>query len=82
LSFGPRLRGLNLLVHLGGALLAVSYFHWVNPAAIADGAPVTGSEIAFLVLAFGLLNAILRRIATRSLAAVARGECAAGRPAG
>lgn len=68
LSMSVRLRGLNLLAHLGGALLTVVYFHEVDPTAVAGGVPVVGAEIAYFVLAFGLLYAILKRVSTRWLA--------------
>jgi class 3 adenylate cyclase len=68
LSFGARLRSLNLLAHLGGAVLTVVYFHEVDPTAAVGGLPVTGAEIAYFVLAFGLLYAILRRVSTRWVA--------------
>jgi adenylate cyclase len=63
-----RLRGLSLLANLGGAVLTVVYFHEVDPTAAVGGLPVTGAEIAYFVLAFGLLYALFKRVSTRWLA--------------
>ena len=50
-----------MLGNLGGALLTFLYFHDVDPAAVRGGAAVTGAEIVYFVLAFGLLFAIGRQ---------------------
>ena len=68
LSFGNRLKALNLLAHLSGALLTVVYFHEVDPTAASSGVPVTGAELGYFVLAFGLLYGGLRQISGRWLA--------------
>jgi adenylate cyclase len=68
LGFRTRLQCLLVLGNLGGAVLTFLYFHYVDPVAVSGGVPTTGVEIAYFVIAFGLLSFAARRIAKRWLA--------------
>lgn len=72
LSFRGRLQSLMVLGNLGGAVLTFLYFHDVDPAAVRGSVPTTGAEIAYFVIAFGLLSAIGRYLAKRWLAPLTR----------
>ena len=68
LSFGARMMGMTVFGNLGGAVLTFVYFHDVDPTAVGGGVATTGAEIAYFVLAFGLLFAIGRHLSMRWLA--------------
>ena len=68
LSFRAHLQTLMVLGNLGGAVLTFLYFHYVDPMAVSGGVATTGAEIAYFVVAFGLLSVIGRRLAKRWLA--------------
>ena len=68
LGFRTRLQSLLVFGNLGGAVLTFLYFHYVDPMAVSGGVPTTGAEIAYFVIAFGLLSVAGRRLAKRWLA--------------
>ena len=65
LSFRARLTALAVLGNLGGAVLTFVYFHDVDPTAVRGGLATTGGEIAYFVLAFGLLFAVGKQLSAR-----------------
>ena len=67
-SFRAWLQGLMVLGNLGGAVLTFLYFHYVDPMAVSGGVATAGAEIAYFVIAFGLLSVIGRYLAKRWLA--------------
>ena len=72
LTIRPWLQGLMVLGNLGGAVLTFLYFHYVDPTAVGGGVATTGAEIAYFVIAFGLLSVIGRGLAKRWLAPLTR----------
>jgi adenylate cyclase len=72
LSFRAHLQSLMVLGNLGGAVLTFLYFHYVDPMAVSGGVATTGAEIAYFVVAFGLLSVIGRHLAKRWLAPLTR----------
>ncbi len=72
LSSRVHLQTLMVLGNLGGAVLTFLYFHYVDPMAVSGGVATTGAEIAYFVIAFGLLSVVGRRLAKRWLAPLTR----------
>ena len=80
-SFRARMLGLTVLGNLGGALLTFLYFRDVDPTAVSGRGATTGAEIAYFVIAFGLLFAVGRHLSMRWLAPLTRaGAVPAARP--
>ena len=71
-SFRAHLQILMVLGNLGGGVLTFLYFHYVDPMAISGGVATTGAEVAYFVIAFGLLSVIGRYLAKRWLAPLTR----------
>jgi len=71
-SFRAHLQSLMVLGNLGGGVLTFLYFHYVDSKAFGGGVATTGAEIAYFVLAFGLLSFIGRHLAKRWLAPLTR----------
>ena len=71
-SFRARLQTLMVLGNLGGGVLTFLYFHYVDPMAVSGGVATSGAEIAYFVIAFGLLSVVGRHLAKRWLAPLTR----------
>ena len=70
-SARARLQTLMVLGNFSGGVLTFLYFHYVDPAAVSGGVATSGAEVAYFVIAFGLLSAVARHLAKRWIAPLA-----------
>ncbi len=81
MSFTRKYIATVLAGNLGGALMTFVYFRFLDPAALADGAPLGAAELGYFLGGFALLSLAGRTMITRWLRPVMRAQGPLGKDA-